>query len=245
MENRRFTCSFAVLVLLTLSVTNIARSKPAKPTQEPTSRLFLELIRTGYDLVEDNQLFADVCLFLNKTLTKRKDSELRMAVAVSLLTRNGVISNIDWAVEYDDYIAPISARCEFVIDVSENSGIKIEGDTNSISNLQGLARDYIFYPDSISKRLAIRIENIEGIGEVETSNVVPTINLHLPKKENLSISDWKFFFDCLRELIELYDDERNKASLKLFDKDYLSLSIEEKAKMFEIIDYNMRIEIIR
>jgi len=245
MHNKRFVNILVVLVLLTFPVANIAKSNSAKPEQEPTSRLFLELIRTGYDLVEDEQTFAEICQLLNRTLTKRKEGELRMGIIVNILKNDSIISNIDWRVDYDDYIVPISARSIFTIDVSENREIKIDGISNSISNLQDLARDYIFYPDGLSKRLAIRNIYVEGIGEVETSSVASIINLHVPKKKNLSISDWHFFFECLREVIDLYDNERNKASLELFNKDYSFLSFEEKDKMLEVVGYNIYIEIIR
>lgn len=245
MQNRKIICLLVLLGLLSSPIAYIAKSNTTWSNQEPSIKLFLALIRGGYDMIEDDQTFAQICHLLNGILVKEKKGELMMTVNNSTLITNNSISGIDWEIIYDDFIALISARSILCIDIGENNEIKIEGVTTSISDLQNLAREYIFYPDSIHRKLTIRNSCIEGIGEVETSLVTPILNLHLPKEKNLSISDWRFFFYCLRELIELYDDERNKASFRIFNKSYFSLSLEDREKISQVIGYNIRIEIIR
>lgn len=236
-----------LLTLITLIVFSIAyfmiKSNIARQKQELTSMNLLELIRTGYDLKNDNCAFPIICQLLNDTLLKEKSSTLRLQTITEIYVTD---KYIDWGIEYDDYEpVPISDRLVFLVDISKDSDLKIQNTSSSISNLKSLARDYIFYPDSSARKITHRTILVEGRGEIEKTFVAAVINLHIPDKNGYSVSDWYFFFDCLHELVELSEEERNKTSLEVFNKKYTSLSFEEKDKITEFTGYKIVIEIIR
>lgn len=246
MQDRRFINLSVVLILLFLSVTDVARASMRRSKQEPISMNFLELIRAGCESTENDPNFSKICQRLNDILHKKEGYIQIMRVQTETLIVNDVIECIDWGIAYDDYeIGPVSARVTFFIEISENKKIKIQGISDSISNLKDLARDYIFYPDSASKRIVNEVVNVRNVGDVEISSAVPIVYLYLPEDGDLSTSDWHFFFNCLRELIELYEDERNKTSLRIFNREYNSLSPEEKENIVDVSGYNIRIEIVR
>ena len=68
------------------------------------------------------------------------------------------------------------------------------------------------------------------------------MSVDIKDNNGFSISDWRVFYNCLHELIKLFEDERNKISLKVWDKDYDSLSFQEKEKIIDLAGYRINIE---
>ena len=65
------------------------------------------------------------------------------------------------------------------------------------------------------------------------------MKVHIEDNNGFSISDWRVFYNCLYDLIKLFEDERNKISLKIWDKDYDSLSFQEKEKIVTLLDCDL------
>ena len=68
------------------------------------------------------------------------------------------------------------------------------------------------------------------------------MKVHIKENDFFSVSDWRVFYGCLRELIKLFEDERNNVSLKIWDKDFHSLPFQEKEKIVDLAGYRINIE---
>lgn len=232
MGNKKIIYLLLVLLLLcVLFIFYLIKQNRMELRRNFANMNLLELIRAGYDLTDDTA-FPEICKNLNDSMLSKSSSIFSLSIITSI---NTIDKTIDWAVVRDDYVTDIIHEGRiFSIDISKNKGLKLQDESNSITNLRRLAGDYLFYPDSATRKRLNKIEYIEGLGEVELSSNAPAIDLHLSKKRGFSVSDWRFFFECLRELIELYEDERNNTSLKIFNKDYASLSFDNSPLNFKL-----------
>lgn len=119
--------------------------------------------------------------------------------------------------------------------------LKIEEDLVQLFNIQGLARGYIFYPDSLVKRITHRKRSFGVVGEIETSMVFAVLNVNLKKNNGFTTNDWRTFYAVLAELIKLCEDEKNEMALKLWGENYHSLSFDQKHIIEDIVGYHIMI----
>lgn len=178
---------------------------------------------------------------INDSLLLKKGG-VKMAVFTNI---NLSDSTIDWCLScYNDETELLRAtdRYFFNIDLYEGGHIKVQNTPTQLSDIRGLAVDYIFYPDSASRRRIFTRRNINQEEELEISGAGVYMKVHIEDNNGFSISDWRVFYNCLYDLIKLFEDERNKISLKIWDKDYDSLSFQEKEKIVDLAGYRINIE---
>lgn len=77
---------------------------------------------------------------------------------------------------------------------------------------------------------------------VNSSGAGAYMKVHIKDNNGFLVSDWRVFYNCLYELVKLFDDERNTMALKIWNKDYNSLSFQEKAKIVDLVGYRINIE---
>ncbi len=236
MQSRKL---FYLLGLLVLSLLyGIKLFVDGRSRLEIVSTNLPELIRQGYDLVDDNSAFTKICQLLNDSLLNYSSKNICMVVITSI---NEVNSTIDWDLSYTDNDLRVSDRRYFFLNLNKE-GLKAQGLSIRLSDIRDMVKDYIFYPDSADRKKAFIEVYVDRIGKLEISAVCADIKVPINEAGSFSISDWHLFFGCLRELIKLCEDERNKMSLKMWEKEYATLSFEEKSKIAEFAGYNIIIE---
>ena len=180
-------------------------------------------------------------MLLNDSLLLKKGS-VKMAVFTNV---NLSDSTIGWCLlGYNDEAELLreTDRYFFNIDLYEGGHIKVQNIPTQLYDIRGLAVDYIFYPDSASRKRIFTRRNINQGEELEVSGAGVYMRVDIKDNNGFSISDWRVFYNCLHELIKLFEDERNKISLKVWDKDYDSLSFQEKEKIIDLAGYRINIE---
>lgn len=117
--------------------------------------------------------------------------------------------------------------------------IKIHDLSAKLSDIKKYARNYIFYPDSSEWPITNNKHTIEEIGIVETSKVNAILKIKLIKPDGFNKEDWKYFFKVLHELIELFEEERNKLSQNLWKTNFEQLSFNNKEIVTDLIGYRI------
>lgn len=199
------------------------------------------LIRNGYDLVDDNHTFSKLCALLNDSLLLQKGS-LKMAVFTNI---NLSDSTIDWCLlRYNDEseLLRVSDKYFFNIDLYKEGNIKAQNAPIQLSDIRSSVIDYIFYPDSLTRKRIFTKRNIDQKNEIEVSGAGVYMKVYIKENNGFSVSDWRDFYNCLYELVKLFEDERNKISLRIWNKDYDSLSFQEKENVVDYAGYRINIE---
>lgn len=239
MRNRKVTYLLIILVCTIIYGIKLSVNTNSQPITDSAN--LPKLIRDGYDLVNDSSVFSKLCTSLNDSLLLQSNN-LKMAVFTDL---NFSDSTINWClVRYSDEseLSKVSDRYFFNIDLYKGRDIKAQNAPTQIANIRNFVIDYIFYPDSISRRRIFTKRNIGGKEVIEVSGAGVYMKVHVKENNGFSVSDWRFFYKCLYELVKLFDDERNEMSLKIWNKDFNSLSFQEKEKIIDLIGYRINIE---
>lgn len=239
MRNRKVT--YLLILLVFPIVYGIKLVVDAKPQSIMTSTDLPELIRNGYDLVGDSHAFSKLCTLLNDSLLLQKNS-LKMAVFTNV---NLLDSTINWCLLcYNDEseLLRVSDRYFFNIDLYKGGHIKAQNVPIQLSDIRSSVIDYIFYPDSVNRKRIFTKRNINQKDEIEVSGAGVYMKVHIKDNNGFSVSDWRVFYNCLYELVKLFEDERNKISLRIWNKDYDSLSFQEKEDVIDFAGYRINIE---
>ena len=139
-------------------------------------------------------------------------------------------------------IFPLCVVLLSLLTICCNDELKVDKETFFPPKADEESRFDIFYPDSASRRRIFTRRNINQEEELEISGAGVYMKVHIEDNNGFSISDWRVFYNCLYDLIKLFEDERNKISLKIWDKDYDSLSFQEKEKIVDLAGYRINIE---
>lgn len=239
MRNRKVT--YLLIIFVCPIIYSIKLTGDTNPNPKIAPVNLPMLIRDGYDMVSDSSVFSKLCTLLNDSLLSQSNS-LKMAVFTDV---NFLDSTINWCLiryahEYE--FLKVSDRYFFNIDLYKGGYVKAQNTPTQLSNVRSLVEDYIFYPDSISRKRIFIKQNISQKEEFEVSGAGVCMKVHLRDNNGFSVSDWQAFYSCLYDLINLFDDERNKISLKIWNKDYNLLSFQEKETIVDLVGYRINIE---
>ena len=226
--------------ILYLSSCRFSNNKSKIDYDTPTN--LPKLIRIAYDLTNDPS-FPEISKQITDSVLTRKRTkedligsffELRTGTAINEITRE-----VDWILWYDDddFIPLVPDRLYLNIYIGKNNYARMQDTIVQFLGIRDIASKYIFYPDSSHRKYTHNKMHIEQLGEVETHRVAAIFKLDVDQINTYTINDWKFFFSCLKELITLFEDERNKASLKVWGKSYDALTFEEKDLTAEFSGY--------
>lgn len=239
MRNRKVTYLLIILVFPIISGIKLIGCEKSRPFA--TSASLAELIRDGYDLVNDTSAFSNLCMLLNDSLLLQKNS-LKLAVFTDVNWSDSTINWCLWGYDNEYEVLKVSDRYFFNIELYQGGDVKAQGIPVSLSNIPSLVIDYIFYPDSISRKRIFTKRDINQKKGIEVSNAGVYMKVYIKENNGFSVSDWRVFYDCLGEIVRLFEDERNKISLKIWNKDYDSLSFQEKAEIIDLAGYRINIE---
>ncbi|MDL2212984.1 hypothetical protein LJC29_03350 [Bacteroides sp. OttesenSCG-928-N06] len=198
------------------------------------------LIELGYDHINDS-LFFQICEVLNDSLLGNSNvittygNSIRMFGVSSI---NEIDSTVGWYFVKTDYEVGMLDGDIFYCDMSIGKGRKLNIKTTprEPADIQKMISKYVFHPDTTYKQYTYRNTYIPNIGDLELANISLMLDVHVTKS-GFSINDWYFFFDCLNEVIKACENERNLISLKIWGKDYRSLSFSEKETLADVTGY--------
>lgn len=226
----------AITFLLLFSITTISCTN-LKEEISPLSNIesFGDLIHLGNEHIDDS-LFSQICKALNDSLSK--DSNIIIIHGMSSIIISETDSVVGWCFDKleGEVVMPDFDIFYCYMTLKENMELSIKGIPRKLSDIQTLVTEYVFYPDTTYKDRIYRNKDIPEIGEIQLSDVLLLADVYVTK-DGLSINDWYFFFDCLNELIKTCENERNLISLKVWGKDYRSLSFDNKVTLTDVIGY--------
>lgn len=240
MRNRKVTYLIILLLVFPIiyGIKLIADAKP-QPIMADTN--ISGLIRNGYDLVDNSHAFSKLCTLLNDSLLLQKSS-VKMAVFTDINLSDSIINWCLLSYNDESEVLKVSDRYFFNIDLYKGGDMKAQDSLIQLSDIRSLVIDDKFYPDSTSRKRIFKKRNINLKEDVEVSDAGVYMRVHIKGGNGFSVSDWQAFYNCLHELIKLFDDERNRISLKTWNKNYDSLSFREKEKIADFASYRINIE---
>ncbi|MDR2916401.1 MAG: hypothetical protein LBV74_16500 [Tannerella sp.] len=151
----------------------------------------------------------------------------------------GKTREIDWGFSLNDYM-PRYDGVELAVCI-EGKEIYLNRKLLHISELQKNVDRLLFHPDSSLWRFSNRERKIDFFGKAEYPIMPIAMFVSGEGKQGLSVDEWKFFFDCMNEIMMACDNRMNEISLEKWDVDYESLSIEKKEAIWSVAGYNLNI----
>lgn len=239
MRNKKATS--LIILLVFLIIYGIKLIADAKPQLKMVDTNISGLIRKGYDLVDDSHAFSKLCTLLNDSLLLQKNS-VKTAVFTDINLSDSIISWCLLCYNDESEVLKVSDQYFFNIDLYKGGYMKVQDSSIQLSDIRNIVIDDTFYPDSISRQRIFTKRNINLKKDVKLSDAGIYMRVHIKDSNGFSVSDWQAFYNCLHEFIKLFDEERNKISQKTWNKDYDSLSFQEKEKIVDFASYRINIE---
>lgn len=241
MIRSKISVSLLAILIVLIALTSKLLSCSSQPDSVPSD--LVKLIRTSYDSIDDPS-FSKICDILNDSIQRKLDERAPLEL-LALTLINEYQRTVDWDLIYSPYnveVPPgVPDRLLFNITFGKDKKLKIQNSPAKISDIQDLTTKYIFYPDSAERNITHRKSNIDQIGECDISKVSTVLEVYMKGDRSFSTNDWRIFFNCLHKLIESYDSEKNKVSLRIFGENYDALSFEDKIKVADIINFHIYI----
>jgi len=194
-----------------------------------------ELFYQAYYLRNDT-CFPSICQQLNMIIVS--SNEFYLNTFFDIYT-NGNIREIDWDFSFNNYI-PRYCGLELSVCI-EDENIYIDRKLSCISELRKSAYSFLFHPDSSLRYLSNKEREIDFFGKIEFPVIPVALIVNGKGKNGLSVKEWKFFFDCMSEIIMVYDKRMNEISLEKWNINYKSLPVEKKEAIWNIAGYNLNL----
>ena len=222
-----------ILLLILISVLVSCDLKRTNNLYSTVPNSIAELAQKMYELV-DTDTFFELCQSFNDSINNRKDYfYLHTATFVNEKT-NEVCLGI---VELKERIPlKVSDRLILRVCIKDEKTIFVSHKQIEINNLRKNINKYIFEPNSFDKDIVSKKVNTDTFGEIEVSKVGVILSINA-KGEKLSSNEWLLFFKCLREVVTVFENERDILSIKKTKKNYNSLNFEQKKVITEVIGY--------
>lgn len=176
-----------------------------------------------------------MCNRLNDSIfTKKEILEISIVPHINEETKS-----IDWSLSYNDFFPPlVGPDIAFLyINIKKGGEIIVQNKRIQMSDIRELTYNYICCLDTVKVKEIKRKVPVNQTGEIEIIRMFIVLEANVKKDDFWEIADWKLFFECLHELIDISEDERNKITLKLWDKTYDSLPFEKQKVVSDIIGY--------
>jgi hypothetical protein len=194
-----------------------------------------ELFYQAYYLRNDS-CFPRICRQLNKIVVAT--DEFYLNTFFDTYT-NENIQEIDWSFSFNNYIPHYDG---IVLTVCiENGKIYLNRKLSHISELREVADNFLFHPDSSLWYPSNKEREIDFFGKTEFPMIPVVLIVDGKRNRGLSIEEWQFFFDCMNEIITVYDNRMNEVSLEKWNMNYKSLSVEEQEAIWDMAGYNINL----
>lgn len=226
-----------LLFLITISLGFSCCKSHIPKVSEPQN--FSELVKYAYYLRNDNNKFVEVSKLLNDTIVNSKTP----FYLYTLTEINKIDKTISWVFhEKEKNILRVSDRLIFRICIKDSSSLYINHLKCDLSEIKNMASQYIYYPNGIDKDIIHYKINAEYIGTVEISRVEVHLCCDVQKNSGLSVNEWKLFFDCIHELILVFEEQKDKLAIEKFGQKYEFLPFEKKSIFADVVGYPLIID---
>jgi hypothetical protein len=177
--------------------------------------------------------FQKLCLELNDSILA-SDNDFMISSIISGFY-GSTFDTIDWVFQEDR----ISGACfgdhkMLNICLENEKSIYIHHKPGNVSMIKDTAIDYIYDPGNKYKFPEKKKKVVKYFGEVELPRVPIFFVTHLKKKKGLNVNEWKLFFACLHEIIELFHEKMNQLAMEKWNMSYNSLPAEKKSVLLQV-----------
>ncbi|MDD2622827.1 MAG: hypothetical protein WC142_07315 [Bacteroidales bacterium] len=191
-----------------------------------------ELVLEAYNSIDKNTFF-ELCQRLNDSINRRTDYFYLYTATFINETTNEIGLGI---VELDEQVPQTPIGLILHICIIDKNTILMENELIKIDDFNEKAKRFILEPDSSKKHNFLQKKQIESFGEIEVSKVGVNLSINA-KGLTLSPEEWTAFFNCLHDLVNIYENERNNIAIKKAGVNFNSLTFEQKKAFNSLMGY--------
>lgn len=193
-----------------------------------------ELIKTTYELRKDD-IFLELCQLLNDSILANKYFWLQTITEI-----NEEFKTIDWGFSVEQNYPPsVSTRLLFDVCINNDNKILIQNKYVNINEIKALATEYIFNPDIIDKHITNVNVDVDFLGTMNISQVMAVLSINVKNKKGLSVEEWTLFFDCMYELMSVFEEKKNEIANNKWGNNFDLLNYEQKLAITKIVDFRL------
>ena len=198
-----------------------------------------ELVLETYNSVNKSE-FPLLCHRLNDSINKRKDCFLlNSATFINENTHEIKLGMIEIKSGENVLCTPVGLTLHVRM-VDTNTRL-MENECIKMTDFKEKARKFVFEPDVTKRDILMTRKKLESFGEVEVSKV--GVNLSIKTDgHNMSDKEWVLFFNCLHDLVDIYENERNRIAIQKSGMTFESLTFEQKKEFCELIGYPIMLQ---
>jgi hypothetical protein len=193
-----------------------------------------ELVLDTYNSMNTSE-FSSLCHRLNDSIYKRKDCFLlNTATFINENTHEIRLGMIEIKSGEKVLCAPVGLILH--VRIVDANTILMENECIKMTDFKEKARKFVFEPDGTKRDILMTKKKLELYGEVEVSKVGVSLSI---KADGHKVSDkeWMLFFNCLHELVDIYENERNHIAIQKSGMAFESLTFEQKKEFCKLIGY--------
>jgi hypothetical protein len=193
-----------------------------------------ELVKTAYELRNDD-IFPEICQLLNDSIVESKRFWLQSITVIHKETQM-----VDWMflVEFG-HLPEVSARLIFDVCINNENEILVMKEFANVNDIKKMANEYKFNPNSIDKLITNEMIYVDYFGETERSNVGFLLSTDVKSRNGLSVEEWTLFFQCMHEIVSVFEDKRNEIANNKWGKNFDLLDYNQKIAIFEMIGFHL------
>lgn len=231
---------FKLLAILSLLVICICCKQPVSKQQiNLESQSLSELVTLGKNSV-NSKIFPEICRLLNDSILAKQESFYMNTIFIHEIIDMDIKDTIiDFKLKFYpmDKIPFTDVTTLYII--LDNDSLFINNSSYKLKEIKPFVKDFIFNPSSSFGHYAIDRYYTRHWGEIEVSRVTATLVANIRKNNGLSIDEWRMYFNCLKELISVFEEKQNEIALTEWGLNFNSLSDEQKLDLQEIASYRI------
>ncbi|NMC98715.1 MAG: hypothetical protein GYA62_03200 [Bacteroidales bacterium] len=231
--NRINEMNFFFILLLFIGCNQSNNNQKIERINNATS--VSEIVSLAYELSDDS-LFYMLCNKLNDSIMN--ESFFWLQTMTDIYTTR---KEVGWSfVKIKEAVFPeVSDRLLLHVCIRNKNTILINNHYSNIKDIKKIAEDYIFNPDSSDRHITNFITKVDLIGDIEISKVAVFLSIDVKREKRLTVEEWRFYFKCMHELMKIYENKKNEISLAKWNKEYDSLSFDQKVAVTSVVDYRL------
>lgn len=201
---------------------------------ERASNSIPELVLETYNSMNKKD-FSLLCQRLNDSISQRKDCLLLNTATFINENRHEIkLGMIE--IESDENVPCSPIGLVLHVRIVDTNTILMEDECVKITDFKEKASKFICEPDSTKRDVLMTKKNSASYGEVEVSRV--GVNLSLKTDgHKVSYKEWVLFFNCLHDLVDIYENERNCIAIQKAGMPFESLTFEQQKEFCDLIGY--------
>ena len=201
---------------------------------EMASNSIPELVLETYNSMNKKD-FILLCERLNDSISHRKDCLLLNTATFINENRHEIkLGMIE--IESDENVPCSPVGLVLHVRIVDTNTILMEDECVKMTDFKEKAAKYICEPDGTKWDVLMTKKNLASYGEVEVSKV--GVNLSVKTNGNkMPYKEWVLFFNCLHDLVDIYENERNRIAIQKAGMPFESLTFEQQKEFCDLTGY--------